>query len=179
MSFPLPGFLHRWLTVRGNQVAASRRYDFPVGGHNDPYMLRWWVIPRNPIFNIYLHHFLRDDEDRALHDHPWLSCSIILTAGYYEHLSETVKVWRSPGTVHFRRAKAKHRISLERDYCGLVELPCGESFPTQSRRPAMTLFITGPRIRRWGFHCPRGWVHWKEFVAPEDKGSVGRGCGEL
>lgn len=23
---------------------------------------------------------------------------------------------------------------------------------------------------------PRGWVHWREFTAPGDKGSIGRGC---
>ena len=39
-----------------------------------------------------------------------------------------------------------------------------------------TVFITGPRVREWGFHCPQGWVHWKRFTAPGDKGSVGKGC---
>lgn len=172
MTLSLPRGLTRWLTQRANRIMATRPYDFPVGGHDDPYMLRWWVIPRNPLFNIYLHRFLRDDEDRALHDHPWVSCSIVLEGGYWEHLSASVRCWRAPGSIHPRRAKAAHRISLERDYHG------AGSRAEERRRPATTLFLTGPRIRRWGFHCPRGWVDWEMFVAPEDKGSVGRGCGE-
>jgi hypothetical protein len=45
--------------------------------------------------------------------------------------------------------------------------------------PAETLFITGPKIRSWGFHCPKGWVHWRDFVAQGDTGAVGNGCGEF
>lgn len=47
------------------KIAQSRNPDFIIGGA-DPYMLRWWVIPRNKVFNIYLHRFLRSDDDRAL-----------------------------------------------------------------------------------------------------------------
>lgn len=43
--------------------------------------------------------------------------------------------------------------------------------------PCWTLFITGPRYREWGFHCPeKGWVHWRDFTAPNDYGEIGRGC---
>jgi hypothetical protein len=66
-------------------IADSRKPDFIIGGADEPYMLRWWVIPRNRFFNIYLHHFLRSDEDRALHDHPWLNCSWLLDGRYTEH----------------------------------------------------------------------------------------------
>ena len=52
-------------------IATKRHPDFIVGGKDNPYLLRWFVIPRNPVFNIYLHRFLRSDDDRALHDHPW------------------------------------------------------------------------------------------------------------
>lgn len=43
--------------------------DFTIGGHERPYLLRWFIIPRNRFFNIYLHKFLRSDDDRALLDH--------------------------------------------------------------------------------------------------------------
>jgi hypothetical protein len=45
--------------------------------------------------------------------------------------------------------------------------------------PAETLFITGPKVRDWGFHCPNGWVHWRDFVANDGIGAIGRGCGEM
>jgi len=39
--------------------------------------------------------------------------------------------------------------------------------------------MTGPRVREWGFHCPNGWRHWKDFVSQENKGEQGVGCGEV
>lgn len=138
--------------------------DVVIGGKDNPYLLRWYLVPRNPVFNIYLHLFLRSDDDRATHDHPWSNCSVLLCGRYVEH---TILA----GGVHHRRelnaggirlrwsGKLAHRIEL-------VDGPC------------WTLFLTGPRYREWGFHCPRGWVHWKLFTAPDDPGSVGPGCGD-
>jgi hypothetical protein len=65
--------------------AKSRNPDFVIGGNERPYLLRWWVIPRNPVFNVYLHCFLRSDDDRALHTHPWLfNVSWLLLGKYRE-----------------------------------------------------------------------------------------------
>ena len=58
------------------------------GGPRRPYLTRWHMIPRNPWFNIYLHFFVHGDDDRALHDHPWRSWSLLLDGGYREHTSE-------------------------------------------------------------------------------------------
>jgi hypothetical protein len=147
-------------------IAISRRRspDVVIGGHADPYLKRWWLLPRNRFFNIYLHRFLRSDDDRALHDHPWWNISVLLDGRYVEHTIDAGgvnrRVERRAGEWKFRPARAAHRIEL-------VAGPC------------WTLFITGPRLREWGFHCPRGWVHWREFTNPADGGAtVGRGCGE-
>lgn len=64
----------------------SGRPHFIIGGTDRPYLLRWFLIPRNRWFNIYLHKFCRDDDDRALHDHPWWFVSIMLQGSYVEHL---------------------------------------------------------------------------------------------
>jgi len=138
----------------------GRVADFVIGDLKDPYLLRWWVIPRNKWFNIYLHNTLSDDDDRALHDHPWWNVSILMKG----HLAEVygdgkLRYFRRFIPI-FRKATAKHRLFLP-----------------HNRKFAWTLFITGPRIRDWGFHCPRGWVHWKDFVA-DNPGEIGRGCGE-
>ena len=142
-------------------IASSRPHDFTIGGHDDPYMQRWWVIPRNPIFNIYLHHFMRSDEDRALHDHPWINLSIILEGEYTEHTIDAGGVChaviRKAGQWKLRGARSAHRIELHNG-------------------PCWTLFITGPKIRTWGFHCPQGWRRWQDFVQKTDKGSIGKGC---
>jgi len=139
--------------------------DFIVGNPGDPYLLRWHLIPRNRFFNVYLHKFLRDDDDRALHDHPWASLSIVLRGGYYEIKpgpdGTEQRRWYGRLSAIFRRATHQHRIELPKD-----------------KRPCWTLFLTGPNVREWGFHCPQGWVHWEDFVDQTDHGNIGRGCGE-
>lgn len=154
----------------------SRPPDFFIGPKEHPYMHRWWVVPRNPWLNIYLHKVLRSDDDRALHDHPWWNVSVVLRTGYFEVVPfvseirgsisadlpyQQRRLWRGPGSVVFRRAEQPHRL----------EIPGALSPPT------WTLFITGPRCREWGFHCPKGWRHWREYVLEVPGGNeIGRGC---
>lgn len=150
-------------------LMVERQPDFVIGGQERPYLRRWWIIPRNPIFNVYLHQFLRSDDDRALHDHPWLfNCSILVDGFYAEHTPDGVAT-RFAGDWKFRWGRAPHRIEL------LTAAPAGEE--KEMTFPCVTLFITGPRVRQWGFYCPQGWVHWRDFTAADDPGSVGPGCG--
>lgn len=151
----------KWLVHSLRRIAEKRPPDFVIGGADKPYVRRWWIIPRNRWFNIYLHQFLRSDDDRALHDHPWGNVSLLLAGEYTEHTIAAGgvahrAVYKS-GNLKFRRAKAAHR----------VELHAGECW---------SLFITGPIVREWGFHCPAGWRPWKEFVDQRDSGAIGRGC---
>lgn len=152
----------------------SRAPDFVIGGADRPYLRRWWLIPRNRFFNVYLHHFLRSDDDRALHDHPWVNVSIVLSGSYVEVMptqDDDPGGWRTfmltrlrqRGSMVLRRPSAAHRVSLLRDELGF-------------ERPCWSLFITGPKIREWGFWCPRGWVHWQAFTKPGSYGEVGPGC---
>ena len=48
------------------------------------YLRRWYVFRSAP-FAVFLHNFVRSDEDRALHDHPWSFLVIPLWRGYVEH----------------------------------------------------------------------------------------------
>jgi hypothetical protein len=114
------------------RMTAWRPADQIIGGSADPYMLRWWLTPwrkydrttsphwwqrlaaRLP--KAYAHVFLRSDDDRALHDHPWANISILLCGEYTEHTISAGgihhRIIRRPGDVVFRRAKAAHRIEL-------------------------------------------------------------------
>ncbi|KAA2285458.1 hypothetical protein [Arenimonas fontis] len=158
------------------RVATARKPDFIVGGPESPYLRRWWVIPRNRWFNVYLHHFLRDDDDRALHDHPWPWCSILLVGSYIEHTIAAGGIHRrqirEAPSIKISGPKRAHRIEL------LPNTPNpANAFETWPRKPCWTLFITGPRVREWGFHCPQGWVPWEQFTDPATHGAtVGRGC---
>jgi hypothetical protein len=134
-----------------------REPDQVIGGHDDPYLRRWWVVPRNPLQNVYLHQFLRSDDDRAHHTHPWAwNCSLLLRGQYREWHGDTFTD-RKAGDWKFRWGPAPHRIEL-------TDGPC------------WTLFLTGPRVRTWGFLCPQGFVDWKSFTAADDPGSIGKGC---
>lgn len=158
--------LRGWATKK----LIQNKPDMIIGTRESPYLLRWYIIPRNRFFNIYLHRFCRSDDDRALHDHPWWSASLIIM-GHYNEVTETGQQRVTSGQLVFRSAEHRHRVELE-------------------TVKATTLFITGPKIRDWGFWCKRGFVPWQEFTseAPGTEGkaaekrpnvsSVGRGCGE-
>ncbi len=131
--------------------------DFHIGPVDNQQLQRWFIVPRNKIANVYLHRFLRSDDDRALHDHPWNNISWILSGTYIEHIPYHSFTRFSGGRVE-RKADMPHRIEL-------------------IDGPVTTLFFTGPVIREWGFHCPQGWRHWKEFVSMVDGGNtIGKGC---
>lgn len=131
-----------------------RRPDLVIGNTESPYLLRWYLIPRNRWFNIYLHKFLRSDDDRAMHDHPWWSLSFILKGRYINHTPNRSHPRRRFGLM-FMRPTDSHRVELI------------------DGKPVWTLFITGRKVREWGFHCPKGWVHWMDFVKSTESGG---GC---
>ena len=156
---PIVGFLRERLLT----IPDRRPPDVLIGGTEEPYLRRWWVIPRNPVFNVYLHHFMRSDDDRALHSHPWASLSILLSGSYTEHTilagGTNVRTVRRAGDLKARWPSSFHRIELHSGSC-------------------WTLFLTGPRVKDWYFACRDKLVHWRDFTSPDDKGKIGRGCGE-
>ena len=156
----LPELIRRWLVEAFVNNPDRGEPDFVIGPPEDPYLRRWWVIPRNQWFNIYLHEIRHSDEPRAKHDHPWWNLSILLTGEYLE-LRPEGDVWRCQGEIILRRPEQAHRLVLP---------------GAKEHRQVWTLFITGPVIREWGFICPQGWRHWKEFTSPLNKGETGRGC---
>lgn len=148
-----------WFQWRPHQVITRLSEHDPDAP--DPYLLRWYIVPYNRWFKVFIHKFMRDDEDRALHDHPWDSVSFLFKGSYREIVDEpcypdevrVVREYHAPALIA-RRAEHRHRIELI------------------DGKPAWTLFITGAKRREWGFYCPQGWKHWKDFVHPNN------GCGE-
>ena len=124
----------------------------------DDYLTRYYVIPRNAWFNVYLHKFTADDDHRALHDHPWWSISLLLKGRLTEHLPKMQQREIEQFKPVYRPVGHPHRMTLQ-------------------TRTAWTLFITGPVVRQWGFHCPKGWVHWEDYT-DESGNRIGAGCGE-
>lgn len=196
--------IREWALKKAKSYMASRDPDFEIGPPGDRYLQRWIVFPwgvyergtapgtwwegfKRKLPNLYLHRFRHDDEDRALHDHPWPSVSWLLENSYSEVMfypimegriaalraagqpRPTVTVFRPEGKVTFRRSFEAHRVVLDKRPGRLGRTENVE---------VITAFFTGFAVRGWGFHCPRGWMPWKLFVSDRDRGAVGAGCGD-
>lgn len=162
-----------------------RTPDLIIGPRDNPQTLRWHIFKWRG-WQLALHKWCRSDDDRALHDHSGHNVSFILSrAGYWElvreyggtWLPDTWQIdcagrvyrdrwyWRRRWRVYFRRADQPHRIALAPDL-----------------GPVWTLWLRWPPIREWGFHCPAGWRHWKDYTntrdysAPGSVTEIGRGC---
>jgi hypothetical protein len=176
-----PGLTAKLLRWHKSKTAARPRdVRIPTNESVPAYMLRWWHIKRNAYFNWYLHNVLRSDDDTALHDHPWWSFSLVLDGGYYEHTIAKGGVhymkWFGPGQMHFRPfGSCAHRLQLPTEkiddasmtqMAHSVDLDITAYKDRQVEMPATTMFLTGPVLRRWGFHHPERWVDaydWDEF----------------
>lgn len=142
--------LREWLPT----LLSGRPHQVIGEDPDNPYLLRWFLIPRNPFINIYRHRFCQSDPS-VPHDHPWHFASLVLR-GSYREVGERATIVRRPGSLALRRARSRHRVEL-------------------LGHPVTTVVITGPHRRRWGFWCPRPaapptFVPWEQFGPG--------GCGE-
>lgn len=182
----LLSLIHSWAMRR-----VQRPPDETIGGWENPYLLRWYVI-QSRVFGIYIHQFLRSDDSRALHDHPWDFISIILSGGYIEkyaprHLrsiygdviykdpSFFYSAFRAPGDIFCHRAEHAHRVLL----FGHQEKV--DPFHPPEELPCWSIIIKGPIRRKWGFWCKHSWRFWKDYVEDDpvsgtQGGLIGRGC---
>lgn len=147
----IPGAGH-WLRT----LISGKPHQVITNDLGEPYLKRWYVIPRNGHLNVYVHRFTASDQP-PIHDHPWDYASLVLSGAYTEH-TETGTHRRRPGSFGRRAATHRHQIVLDRDTDG-------------RERPCTTIIVTGPRRRIWGFWCsPTQFVAWDSFSG---------GCGEV
>lgn len=147
-------FLHNKLQAKFK----DKEPDFVVGSLTTGiYLQRWWIIPRNPFFNIYYHNFNRSDVDLALHDHSYVNMSFLLNSEYIEH-TEKGSYHRKVGDIKMRLPKTLHRIELF-GYDDFFVFP-----HVRRNKECWSLLITGPRVREWGFQdgpIVRNWLGFK------------------
>lgn len=141
-------------------ITDSRPPDLTIqDGDRMPYLLRWHLLPKMLAGGSNVHQILRSDKD-VPHDHPWDNTTYVLDGEMIDESKDGIRRLLRPGDILHRKAEDAHRLILEP---GMI---------------VTTLFFYGERRREWGFHCPNGWIPWRQFVDPNDEGRVGRGCGE-
>lgn len=142
--------------------------------HLDGYMKRWGLfnpyegpdgkpVPRSWFMSLLpsvrIHHILREDDDRDLHDHPWDARTIILDGWYSEerpnpHYEEDPE--GQPRT-HLRYRKAGDTAALRfGEYHRITEVSPGG---------VVTLFITFKYRGTWGFLVDGVKVPWRTYLA--------------
>jgi hypothetical protein len=127
---------------------------------------------------VRVHCIRRSDEGRDFHNHPWPFITCILRGGYIEHRPvfdksgfylRTESPFFGPGTINIRRSNFFHRLELPARY------PLTRAFNNQipmQEQEVWTLFITGWKMRVWGFNvCVDNVIPHYEY----DKGITFRG----
>ena len=165
----IPNWLRIWLLAWAQQVMKERGPDEILHTREGyKYLGRWWITwHRRWMPRLYLHHIVRSDDDRALHDHPSFNISILLDGTYAEILGDPVVMGFdkfiphrifTAGDVVFRSPWLAHR---------LVVTP---------GRTTTSLWFVGPKVRAWGVLCQGGWRHWEFFTSKALGTNTSRGC---
>ncbi len=105
------------------------RFREGLGRPECPYAFR--TILNLGAFSLRVHEWIRSDDKRYMHDHPWSFLTIVLRGSYTDVSAKGRDVLRA-GSIRFRRATHRH----------YVEVPAGG---------AVSFLITGPKVRDWGF----------------------------
>jgi hypothetical protein len=102
-----------------------------------------------PWFDIYLHHILKSDQDKDMHDHPFSFKSLILS-GAYQEICE-----RHPD---FSKLEIKEYLM------GDVVSHCGEDIHKISllTDSVWTLVFASKHYRMWGYRFNKD-KHWIDF----------------
>jgi hypothetical protein len=126
--------------------------------HPGEYLDRWHLLPRNRFCNVYLHKFYGGDPGRNFHDHPWWNVSLILKGEIWEKHPIGGYGPESPYCLHGHDLRRRGDIVVRKATdCHTLE------WVGDRTEPVWTLFITGPRVREWGFWEDGKWVPWEEY----------------
>ena len=138
---------------------------FDIWKDGEIYLTRL-VILRTPWFQILMHWIHKPDEDAGMHDHPWWFVGFVLDGEYIEKRAE---IDRNGKWLHNLRNKTVRF---------LIRQPLNRAHQivmTSSHR-VITLLLTGPKAKSWGFYThdvsrrtlgttvPVHHTPWREFL---------------
>lgn len=144
------------------RVAARTPYFDIYGPGGTLYMRRWWLMPRwclrfDPLlgypmpkpwmpFSVRVHHIVRPDADRHLHDHPFNFRTLLLQGSYIEQTEGGRFKAVFAGDTYRSPAARFHRID------------------DVDREGVWSLFIMGRRVNDWGFLVDGHKVAWRQYL---------------
>lgn len=150
-----------WLITR-----ASRTPYTPITGPDGSiYMRRLWLFNPYPpmsdgggeargwrgwLPSVRIHHIMRPDSDRHMHDHPWNARTIVLRGWYIEE---------RPGRL------TSHLWERTRGYTGRLLFGQYHRIEEVSPGGVWTLFITWRKRGTWGFLVDGAKVPWREYLS--------------
>lgn len=135
----------------------NKRFRSDIYFGSDLYMKRW-RFGRRDTPGFHVHHIKRSDGDREFHDHPCWFFSIVLKGAYLEIRPNAEPTYRGAGSVAFRSSVDLHRVVL-----------------VDEEEGCWTVFIRGPKKRKWGFVRCDPFVPWTAFVDARVDGLKVRG----
>lgn len=112
------------------------RWNEPLGVAECPYAYRY--VFNFGFFAIRIHNWVRSDDKRYFHDHPWWFWTIVLRGSYVD-VTKDKRDQLKAGSIRYRPSNHAH----------YVEVPKGG---------ALTVLLTGPQVKKWGF-----WVNGKHY----------------
>ncbi len=147
------------------------------------YMGRWWLFnplrvlpgdvtmpPRWPwLPTVRIHHIMRADRDRHLHDHPWNARTIVLRGWYQEErpaaagrVDELLDVMRFGYDVDAKQHR--HDFHRARGYTGRLLFGQYHRISAVSEGGVWTMFWTWRKRGSWGFDVDGVKVPWREYL---------------
>lgn len=168
-----------------------------TAGPDDVYLIRYYVV-RSKWFNLFIHQFLRSDRD-DLHDHPWHFVTYLVKGAYTENKwnektqqVDSVRRKNYPMLLGFSRPNVQNRLIYRKATDQHQVVVDNDLKREQKDQASLTLCLTGPTVREWGFikevkvqndgvtpiseqYRPlRTWIPWREYLGlPKD--AKGRG----
>lgn len=110
------------------------RWKEPLGVKECPYAYRWVFIFFG--YAIRIHKWIRSDDKRYMHDHPWWFFTFVLKGSYIDVYEENSEIKKD----HLKRFNYRYRSSGHKHY---VDVP---------KNGCWTILFTGKPIRKWGFY---------------------------
>ncbi len=114
------------------------------GPNGETLPARWGWLP-----SVRVHHIMRPDSDRHLHDHPWNARTIVLAGSYVEERPCPF---------------ARHLLQRREGYTGRLLFGEFHRIDRVSDGGVWTLFFTWRYRGTWGFLVDGNKIPWREYL---------------